>query len=188
MIVMGDEVRRSQRGNNNAYCQDNETSWFDWTLLEKHTDVHRFFTRLAARRVLRSVEPELRHESLSQLLRRGKKAWHGVKLNQPDWSRSSHSLAFTSAMEVTGGNLLLHVIFNAYWEPLEFELPTLEGLFWRRTIDTALDPPDDIVDWPKAPAVRDSTYQAHPRSVVVLIADPTAYAESAVPGGHLGFV
>jgi glycogen operon protein len=175
MIVMGDEVRRSQRGNNNAYCQDNETSWFDWTLIEKHASVHRFFTLLAARRALRSAEPELRRESLSQLLRKGKKAWHGVKLNHPDWGHSSHSLALTSEIEVTGGSLLLHVIFNAYWEPLDFELPPLEGLCWRRTIDTALDPPDDIVDWPSAPAAHDPTYIAQPHSVVVLVADPSGF-------------
>ena len=58
MILMGDEVRRTQRGNNNAYCQDNEISWFDWTLLEKHADVHRFVTLLNARRLLRDVEHE----------------------------------------------------------------------------------------------------------------------------------
>src|SRR5262249_10258171 len=109
MIVMGDEVRRSQRGNNNAYCQDNETSWFDWSLLEKHANVHRFFRLLAARRALRSAEPERRHESLSQLLQRGKKAWHGVKLNRPDWGASSHSLALTAGLELTG---VLHLIFN----------------------------------------------------------------------------
>ena len=65
MILMGDEVRRTQRGNNNAYCQDNETSWFDWTLLEKHADVHRFVSAAhraaaAARRGARAPagEPE----------------------------------------------------------------------------------------------------------------------------------
>ena len=55
MILMGDEVRRTQGGNNNAYCQDNETSWFDWTLLEKHADVHRFVKLLTARRLLRGT-------------------------------------------------------------------------------------------------------------------------------------
>ena len=58
MILMGDEVRRTQRGNNNAYCQDNETSWFDWKLLEKHADVLRFVTLLNARRVFTDVEHE----------------------------------------------------------------------------------------------------------------------------------
>ena len=68
---MGDEVRRTQRGNNNAYCQDNETSWFDWTLLEKHADVHRFVSLLNARRVLRDVEHERQRVALNQLLRAG---------------------------------------------------------------------------------------------------------------------
>lgn len=86
MFVMGDEVRRSQRGNNNAYCQDNETSWFDWKLLSEHADVLRFVNLLIERRVMRNVEHERRRISLSQFLREAKRAWHGVKLNQPDWS------------------------------------------------------------------------------------------------------
>ena len=70
MILMGDEVRRTQRGNNNAYCQDNETSWFDWTLLSRHADVHRFVRLLIARRLMRDVEHERRRVSLNQLLQR----------------------------------------------------------------------------------------------------------------------
>src|SRR5207244_6345750 len=67
MLLMGDEVRRTQYGNNNAYCQDDETSWFDWTLLAKRADVHRFVTLLNARRVLRDVEQERRRVALNQL-------------------------------------------------------------------------------------------------------------------------
>ena len=88
MLLMGDEVRRTQRGNNNAYCQDNETSWFDWTLLTKHADIHRFVTLLNARRVLRDPKPERQRVSLNQLLRGVNLAWHGVKLDQPDWGES----------------------------------------------------------------------------------------------------
>ena len=91
MILMGDEVRRTQRGNNNAYCQDNEISWFDWTLLAKHADVHRFVRLLIARRLMRDVEHERRRVSLNQLLRNAKHAWHGVKLDQPDWSDLSRT-------------------------------------------------------------------------------------------------
>jgi hypothetical protein len=80
MILMGDEARRTQRGNNNAYCQDNETSWFDWALLAKHADVHRFMTLLNARRLLRDLEPEGQRVSLSRLLRGANLAWHGVNL------------------------------------------------------------------------------------------------------------
>jgi glycogen operon protein len=69
MLLMGDEVRRTQGGNNNAYCQDNDTSWFDWTLLAKHADVHRFVALLNARRLLRDLEAEGQRVSLNQLLR-----------------------------------------------------------------------------------------------------------------------
>ena len=71
MILMGDEVRHTQGGNNNAYCQDNEISWFDWTLLEKHADVHRFVTLLIARRLLRDVEHERQRISLTTMHRAG---------------------------------------------------------------------------------------------------------------------
>jgi isoamylase len=117
MLLMGDEVRRTQSGNNNAYCQDNETSWFNWTFLAKHADVHRFVTLLNARRVLRDLEPKLQRLTLNQLLRSVDPTWHGVKLNQPDWGKSSHSIAFT--VENRRAKLFLHAIFNAYWQPLD---------------------------------------------------------------------
>ena len=172
MIVMGDEIRRTQGGNNNAYCQDNATSWFDWTELEKHANLHRFTQMLISRRVLRSLAAERQRESLTELLRNSKRTWHGVKLNQPDWSHASHSLAAT--IEARQKDRLFHFIFNAYWEPLEFELPQLDhgyGPVWRRWIDTALDSPSDIVDWESAPTVNSPTYLAEARSTVVLIAD-----------------
>ena len=172
MILMGDEVRRTQRGNNNAYCQDNETSWFDWTLVAKHADVHRFLTLLNGRRLLREMEPEEPHVSLDQLLREAHRAWHGVKLHQPDWQESSHSLAVTA--EVRNTPLLVHMILNAYSEPLDFELPSIGADArgsWRRWIDTALDSPNDIVPWPVTLPVRGSTYRAQARSVVVLYAN-----------------
>jgi glycogen operon protein len=164
MILMGDEVRRTQRGNNNAYCLDDETSWFDWTLLEKHADVHRFVTLLNERRLLRDTDIQ-QGVSLADLLRHADHAWHGVKLHQPDWGAQSHSLAFTVGLR--RDRLRVHFILNAYWEPLEFELP---GAAWRRWIDTALDSPSDIVSWPQAPAHAGTTYRAQSRSAVVLFA------------------
>ena len=169
MLLMGDEVRRTQRGNNNAYCQDNETSWFDWTLLAKHTDVHRFVTLLNTRRVLRDPSPERQRVSLSQLLREVNLVWHGIKLNQPDWSENSHSIAFT--VEIREERLLFHVILNAYWQPLDFELPRLDRPRenqWRCWIDTGLDSPHDIVEWETAEPVPGYVYGAAARSVVVL--------------------
>src|SRR5262245_1961188 len=171
MSLMGDEARRTQGGNNNAYCQDNQTSWFDWTLLAKHADVHRFVTLLNTRRHLREFEPENQRISLTQLLRRANWAWHGVKLGHPDWSTTSHSIALT--VEIRKEKLLVHLILNAYWEPLEFELPRLDspvGNRWRRWIDTALDSPYDIVEWETAEAVPGHAYRAEQRSVVMLFA------------------
>ena len=165
MICMGDEVRRTQRGNNNAYCQDDETSWFDWTLLSNHADVHRFVKLLLARRTLRSVDREQRRVSLNQLLLHARHSWHGVKPGQPDWNGNSHSLAFEADLLEQG--LSLYVILNAYWEPLDFELPRGQGS-WHRWIDTALETPMDIVEWNAAPPVSGATYRAGPRSVVVL--------------------
>ena len=171
MIGMGDEVRRTQGGNNNAYCQDNETSWFDWTLLATHADVHRFVTLLNARRLLRDVEHEQRRVSLTEMIRTANKAWHGVALNQPDWRDDSHSVAFT--VEMRRESTLVHIILNAHWEPLDFELPPVAesaGGHWRRWIDTALDSPHDIVPWQSATVVTVRTYRAEARSAVVLFA------------------
>ncbi len=166
MFAMGDEVRRTQLGNNNAYCQDNETSWFDWTLLEKHSDVHRFVRLLIEKRLLRDQGSEQHHLTLNQLLSTARKTWHGVKLEQPDWSSSSHSIALSA--HLSKESVIYYTILNAFWQPLEFELPSDNDGAWRRWIDTTLDPPQDIVVWRKAPLFIGSTYLAGPRSVVVL--------------------
>ncbi len=159
MVLMGDEVRRTQQGNNNAYCQDNELSWFDWSLLARHPDVHRFAKLLNLHRLMMDSQPE--GLSLNQLLRASNRTWHGVKLGSPDWSPGSHSLAYSVAHE--NGNLFFYAILNSYWEPLEFELPQAP---WRRWIDTSLDSPEDITEWRSGPLVETSTYKAAPYSVV----------------------
>jgi glycogen operon protein len=169
MLLMGDEVRRTQRGNNNAYCQDGDISWFDWTLLDRHADIHRFARALIHFYQRRDVAVQGVELSLNELLARTRVEWHGVKLNHPDWGPSSHSLAMT--LRSLGARFLFHGIFNAYWEPLAFELPPVPGegrQRWRRCIDTALAPPDDISPWETAPAVDQAKYLAQPRSVVLL--------------------
>ena len=139
MILMGDEMRRTQFGNNNAYCQDNEISWFDWTLVEKHADVLRFVTLLNARRRLRDTAHERQRWSLNELIRQASKTWHGVKVGQPDWGEHSHAFAFEARLRQEG--IRIYLILNAYWEPLEFELPPVgDGArSWCRWIDTSLE-------------------------------------------------
>jgi isoamylase len=168
MVLMGDEVRRTQNGNNNAYCQDNETSWFDWTLIAKHPDVLRFASVLCALRLLADVDSGNQRLTLNQLLRRGNRLWHGVKLGKPDWSFDSHSLA--SSIDSGDGELNMYMILNAYWEALEFELPEVRDDYepWRRAIDTSLDSPNDIVERSAAPTVGTRSYLAAPYSVVAL--------------------
>jgi isoamylase len=168
MLLMGDELRRSQGGNNNAYCQNNAISWFDWALVEKHADVLRFVKELIALRMNRDLPVERLDMTLSELLRRQAVEWHGVKLHAPDWSHDSHTLAAT--VRLFGYPLLLHLMINAYWEALEFEIPPLRDSrkSWRRCIDTYFDAPDDIRRGAEAPMVEGSTYRVRPRAIVVL--------------------
>jgi isoamylase len=114
--------------------------------------------------------------SLAGLLQQAQIRWHGVKLDQPDWGYDSYSLAFT----VRGSRGLFRLILNAYWEPLEFELPRPPGRSqngWQRVIDTYLDAPDDFCSVPQAPRIDSPTdedlpkYVLQPRSVVLLVAE-----------------
>ena len=97
MLLMGDELRRSQRGNDNAYCHDNEISWLDWDLLKRHSNIHRFVKMMIAFRARRDVVIEDPRLTLNELLKEARLQWHGVALNHPDWSEESHSIAFTVA-------------------------------------------------------------------------------------------
>jgi isoamylase len=171
MLLMGDEVRRTQCGNNNAFCQNSEISWFDWTLVEKHADLHRFVRHLIALRMNRDLPVERVDMTLNALLRQQPVQWHGVRLNAPDWSHESHTIAAT--VRLLGYPLLLHLIINAYWEALEFEIPALQRApdSWRRCVDTYLDPPDDVRSWADAPPLQGSACRVEPRSVVLLLAN-----------------
>lgn len=171
MLLMGDEMRRTQGGNNNAYCQDNEVSWLNWSLLNKHKDIHRFVKLLIQLRLSLDVFKYDNDLSLSQLLRLARVQWHGVKLDNPDWSDQSHSLSFT----VRGRRELFHLIINAYWEALEFELPPVQnGNGWHRIVDTYLESPEDINEPSIAPCVSESVYVVQPRTVVILAAERDA--------------
>ena len=172
MFLMGDALRRTQRGNTNAYCQDNETSWLDWTLLSRHADLHRFVKLLIERRSIRDVEHERGRASLIEVLRDSRHTHHGVLLNRPDWSRHSHTFAIQGVLK--NESLCAHIMFNAYWEPLVFELPPLGSASdqWYRWIDTALDPPFEICEWSQEVPVLEPTYSVGARSVVVLISGP----------------
>ena len=177
MLLMGDEMRRTQKGNNNAYCQDNATSWLDWRLLKRHADIHRFVRGLIQIRNLRESVRTDHHLTLEELMARVKVNLHGVRLGVPDLSVASHSLAITASS--LSGDLLMHFALSAYWEPLAFELPALPGWAssgWRRVIDTSMPSPQDLVALPDAPVVVGTAHRVGPRSVVVLFASGLARA------------
>jgi isoamylase len=168
MMLAGDEFGRTQQGNNNAYCQDNEISWVDWDLRRKHAGLLRFtrllvdfrkkHARLRGRRYLEDGEPGKPPHS-----------WHGVQLHKPDWSYESRSLAMH--WPGTRKGVDLYLIFNAYWEPLEFELPPASAARrWFRVMDASLAPPLDMAEeGSEVPLPSQSDYFAAARSVVLLL-------------------
>jgi len=180
MLLMGDEMRRSQRGNNNAYCQDNETSWLDWSLLERHAEIHRFVRGLVRIRNLRESVRKDHRLTLAELIERVNVQLHGVRLGEPDRADHSHSLAITATS--LAGDLLMHFALNAWWEPLDFELPALPARAsggWLRVIDTAREPPHDLSDLEHAEGVVGPAHRVEPRSVVALFAPLRQGGEAA---------
>jgi glycogen operon protein len=168
MLLMGDELRRTQNGNNNAYCHDNELSWMDWSALKRQAGLLRFVTGLIrftqTHELFRQESPWLPPDGAHRPLL----TWHGVHLNQPDWSADSHSLAFS--LHLDGRQNVIHILLNAYWEPLSFDLPRLpRGRHWYRIIDTARPAPDDFVEPDRAPPVTEESYLAAARSSVLFL-------------------
>jgi glycogen operon protein len=168
MISMGDELGRTQWGNNNAYCQDNEISWFDWMLALEHRDLFRFVKLLIVSRQQMDLPNRGSISSLNQILESAQITWHGIRLNQPDWSDNSHSIAFT--LKSLHGNMETHFLLNAFTGTLAFELPPpLPNKPWKRWIDTSLDSPAEISSWREAPVVESGKYNVIAHSIVVLI-------------------
>ena len=159
MFCAGDEFLNTQRGNNNPYNQDNETTWLDWSLLEKNRDMFRFFQRLIALRKSRQTIGRSRF-------------WHGdVHWYGPagpvDMSEESRSLAF-SLRGGAYGEPDLYVLINADYRPMHFEIQERLAGDWLRVVDTGLPSPDDAVEPGWEVPVPGLGYDVGPRSVVVL--------------------
>jgi len=166
MLLAGDELVRTQRGNNNAYCQDNEVSWVDWTLRERNADLVRFASRLIR---FRKAHPSLRRRTFFEDESSPPVAWHGAKLGKPDWSPESRCLAMH--LLPANGDEPIYLIANAHWEARAFELARLgPGKSWRRFADTSLPPGEDALEPGSEVGVASPrSYLAGPRSVVVLV-------------------
>jgi glycogen operon protein len=169
MFVAGDEHRRTQNGNNNAYCHDDEISWVNWELADRNKDMVRFFSEMIA---FRARNPVLHRAEFFDGRRNSRGladiTWHGVRLLAPEWGNAdARTLAFTLGDEDDGDDV--HVMLNAGWTDEEFELPVIEGRGWFRAVDTAQLSPNDISSEGAEPPVQDKTYRVEQRSVVVLV-------------------
>ncbi|ADL50859.1 glycogen debranching protein GlgX [Clostridium cellulovorans] len=170
MLLSGDEFGRTQKGNNNAYCQDNEINWNNWDIAEENSDLVRFVQQMI---LFRRNNSALRRDSFftSEINERGLAdiTWHGTKVNSPGWNDpEARVLAFTiGAFEEDQPDI--HVMMNMYWETLEFEIPDVQGRRWYRVVDTALPSPSDIIEKGKELLITDGNFKVLPRSIVILI-------------------
>jgi isoamylase len=169
MLLSGDEVRRTQGGNNNAYCQNNPTGWFDWDDCVRNADVLRF-VKLAISFV--KSYALFGHEGYLDQSGHGDGpgiVWHGARLARPDLADDSHAIAFT--LHYPDKSEYIHVMVNAYWDGIAFDLPPPpKGRPWRRVVDTALVSPGDIMDIDGAPVLKSGSYIVQARSCVVAVA------------------
>jgi glycogen operon protein len=168
MLLMGDEVRRTRQGNNNAYCLDNEVSWFDWDLCKINAEIVRFVQELILLRRHFDQGTSGNAIALEDYLSNAHIKWHGTVLDKPNWSGDSHSIAV--AFHNHALNNVRYIAINSYWSSLEFERPPLPGSSsrWIRMIDTSLGSPDDIAEVERGSEVMGSTYVVNPHSIVML--------------------
>jgi isoamylase len=175
MLLGGDELRRTQVGTNTAWCQNNEVSWYDWTLLERHADIQRFTRALIALRLRHPVfqraefysGEDANHDHLPDI------RWLGPDGGEPDWKTAGQALgcrlegsrAESSADRDDQDFLLL---FNAGPQPLDFRLPPAAG-GWRRAVDTGLLSPQDAVEPGQEPPVGMQSYTLAGRALAVLL-------------------
>jgi glycogen operon protein len=169
MLLAGDEVLNTQAGNNNSYCQDNEMSWFDWSLVATNADMLRFVRLMIALRKRHPCLMRRRFLTGLQLEARGMRdvSWHGKELDAPLWhDPEAQVLAFTLAA-VSDDEADLHVMLNLSETGLDMELPSIPGRELCLSVDTAQSTPADIVDPQDQTPFDGRIYPVAARTVVV---------------------
>jgi len=174
MIVGGDEHKRTQSGNNNTYCHDSELNWYDWQKIsaQDSQEMIRFWSLLLTKR--REYKDHFRGKYFSGRVNRfgvPEIRWANPDLGEPNWhDPDSRCLAVTfgDVSDDTDNTFNIHIMMNMYWEPVEFKIPSYDGLTWRRTIDTALSSPNDIVAPEQAPIIDSGNYLVTGRSIVAV--------------------
>jgi len=170
MLLAGDEIGRTQQGNNNAYCQDNEVSWINWDLAKENAGLLRFFQLMIA---FRKRCPMLRRDTFELDGNTGfHVTWHGKKRMSADWGPESRSVAMQwTQTHKDGTRDDLHFIAHAHWEDATFELPDIGARKWFRLVDTALASLLDIAEEGKEYSLPwQQSYPVRARSVAIFVA------------------
>lgn len=173
MFFAGDEFCNTQYGNNNAYCQDNEVSWLDWTLLEKNRDVYEFFRKMIA---LRKRHPNLRDSTGQAKCGFPYVSKHGLEpWNLTDDVETRYlGVMFAGKAEEAGADQedeVIYVGMNMHWESRHVVLPALPlGFEWRMAVNTALPAGEEIVEEPCKMKAVHYEFDFEPRSVVIMMA------------------
>lgn len=172
MLLGGDEIRRTQRGNNNAYCQDSDISWFDWQRADQQQPMYQFFSKLIA---FRKAHPTLHRSRFftGEVNERGVPdiTWHGCALESPGWNDPGARVLACTLGGIDGGPDM-HIIYNMDWQELDFALPSIKGHRWHRSIDTSQAFPNDVAPEGSEQLVEGDNLRVAGRSVVVLVSRP----------------
>jgi glycogen operon protein len=164
MLLGGDEFRRTQRGNNNAYCQDTETSWYDWSALERHQEIYRFTRGMIA---FRDAHPIL---STEEFYTDAEIRWFNRRGDLPHWTDPKEKQLACLIHE--GDQQALYLMFNASIEAVDFSLPpTARDTRWHLAANTAHEAPEDLFEAGNEPILDQSQrYHLHARSSAILLA------------------
>ncbi len=173
MLVAGDEFGRSQQGNNNAWCQDNELSWIDWQLAEQNKDQLLFFKRLI--RLRREHRIFRRCDFFSKDDKTQEISWQGLEPGSQDWSYDCHSLAFHLHGDKVVGQRDddFFLMINGGHEAVTFSLPSAgRNRAWHRLINTAARGSKGFATEKSAPRCRATKLKVGPMATRVLISKP----------------
>jgi len=175
MVLSGDEVARSQSGNNNGYCQDNELSWFDWSQVDANGDLLQFVRNVIAFRRAHPVLRGMHHPSSLDPMDcdHPEVSWHGARAWQPDWSPESRLLAVMWCghhLDQWASPDYVYVAANAHWDQHELQLPVLDdGWVWHLFADTSQGSVGAVVPGSETPVRNPYSYPIAPRSVVAMV-------------------
>jgi len=165
MLLGGDEFRRTQQGNNNAYCQDNAVTWFDWTCLETNQEIHRFTRSVIAFRRAHPVLSKEKFYAVPDI------TWLGPRGDEPNWLDPAQKSFACVIFGESEPDLLL--MFNAAFEPMDFSIPSPRtSRTWRLAVDTSQPAPEDIYEPGAGPSMKDrQSFHLNARSAVILVGD-----------------